>query len=312
MSFASGRTDRVIPPVQLREVAERIFAYLQLDGGWCLNNAGVLVGRDAVVVIDTAATEARARRLRELIESIAPGLPRFVVNTHHHGDHIFGNAVVAPDAMVIGHELARSEAIDAGLGLQRLWPDVDWGEITLMPPSVTFSDRITIHLDDRRVELIHVGPAHTTNDVVVWLPAERVLFAGDVVLSGCTPFCLMGSLEGSLRAVERLRLLEPETIVCGHGDVSGPEVFDETVAYLRWVRQLAVDGAAADLTPLQVARECDMTRFANLLDPERIVGNLHRAYAERGGAPLGVAVDVVNIFREMIRFNAGRLPICLA
>jgi cyclase len=189
---------------------------------------------------------------------------------------------------------------------------VDWGEITLVPPSVTFSDRMTIHVDDRPVELIHVGPAHTTNDVVAWLAAERVLFAGDVVLSGCTPFCLMGSVEGALRAVERLRLLEPETIVCGHGDVSGPEVFDETVAYLRWVCRVATDGAAAGLTPLQVARECDMGRFADLLDPERIVGNLHRAYAEQGSALLGVTLDPVGVFREMIEFNSGKLPICRA
>jgi cyclase len=300
-------------PQRMQEVADGVFAYVQPDGGWCVNNAGVLVEPDRVTVIDTAATEARARTLRQAVAGLTTAPPRVLVNTHFHGDHTFGNAVVAgSDAVIVAHEQARTEMAAAGLGLTGLWPGVDWGDISVTLPHLTFQDRLTLHLGPRRAELIHVGPAHTTNDTVVWLPEERVLFAGDVLMSGCTPFVLMGSVEGSLRAVERLRGLGPRTVVGGHGPVSGPEVLDETAGYLRRLRTVAADAYAAGLTPLEAAREAGAGPYGHWLDPERIVGNLHRAYAELGGGPLGTPLDVVGIFGELVEYNDGQLPACYA
>jgi len=298
---------------RMTEVADRVFAYIQPDGGWCLNNAGLLVGSEQVAVIDTAATEARARALRKAVGEVTDTPPRVVVNTHFHGDHTFGNAVLAgSDAVIIAHEQMRVEAAAAGLGLTGLWPDVGWGDISLTLPQLTFRDRITLHLGSHRAELIHFGPAHTTNDVVVWLPQERVLFAGDLLMPGCTPFVLMGSVTGSLHTIDQLRALGPRTVVGGHGPVSGPEVLDQTAAYLRHVQQLAGEGLAAGLTPLQTAREAGPGPFAGWLDAERLVGNLHRAQAEALGADPGEPLDVVGVFGEMVEYNDGRLPTCHA
>jgi cyclase len=122
----------------------------------------------------------------------------------------------------------------------------------------------------------------------------------------------MGSITGGLRAVERLAALQPLTVVTGHGVVCGPEVFRANSDYLRWLTDLAVAGRAAGLRPLDVARQCDLGEFADLLDAERIVGNLHRAYAELAGADPGVPLDVVAVFAEIIEFNGGRRPQCLA
>jgi cyclase len=122
----------------------------------------------------------------------------------------------------------------------------------------------------------------------------------------------MGSVRGALRAVDELRRLGARTIVCGHGPVTGPEVLDETAEYLEWMQRLAVDGAARGLSPLQVARDTGPGAFAHLIDRERIVGNLHRAYAELEGGDLARPLDVVKIFGEMIEYNGGALPECLA
>jgi cyclase len=302
------------PTAEMTEVADGVYAYIQRPGGWCLSNAGVILGPDGAVVVDALATEARARQLHAAVERLAPGPARTVVNTHHHGDHTFGNQVFGPAAAIIAHERARQEMADTGLALTGLWPEVEWGDVELKLPTVTFPDRLTLHIGDRVAELLHVGPAHTTNDVVVWLPHDRVLMAGDVVLSGCTPFNLMGSISGSLRAVERLRRLGATTVVCGHGPVTGPEVFDETESYLRWVQGVAAEGIDRGISPLAMARQTDLRDFAHLVDPERIVGNLHRAYAEldAAGGPLGRPLDVVAIFGEMIEYNGGELPTCLA
>ena len=303
---------RTSPEARVAEVADGAFAYVQPHGGWCVNNAGILVGRTGTVLIDTVATRPRASRLAEQVQRLSGGPVQTIVNTHHHGDHTFGNCVFGPSVTVVAHELAIAEILDAGLGLTQLWPEVEWGEIRLVPPSVTFPDRMTLHVDERSVELLHVGPAHTTNDIVAWLPAERVLYAGDVVMSGCAPFVLMGSISGSLSALRRLRELNPVTVVSGHGPVSGPEVIDATERYLRQILRIADAGISAGMTPLEAARTADLGDLAGLRDSERIVGNLHRAYAERRGDPPGSPLDVLTAFHEMIDYNNGVLPECLA
>lgn len=312
MSTSGHTRPRTRSRAELHEVADGVFAYIQPDGGWCVSNAGIVVGRDAVTVIDTAATESRARRLRDTIRAITPAVPRTVVNTHHHGDHTAGNFVFAPGATVVAHELARTEMIDKGLGLTRVWPDTDWGDLTVSPPTLTFADRLTIHVDETAIELRHVGPAHTTNDVIAWLPERKVLFAGDIVMAGCTPFFFMGSVTGSLRAVRALRALGAEQVVCGHGPVCGPEVFDATEAYLRWVHRLALAGLAAGLAPLDLARQADLGEFAELLDAERIVANLHRAYDELRGNPPGRHLASAPVFDQMRTYNGGQPLTCLA
>jgi cyclase len=296
---------------ELHEIAAGVFAYIQPDGGWCLNNAGVLASGADVAVIDTAATEQRARRLRDAISAVTESVPRTVVNTHFHGDHSFGNCLFAPDAVIVASEEARGEMALAGLGLKDLWPDVDWGEISLALPTLTFRDRMTLHLGDLTAELIHVENAHTTTDTVVWIPDRSVLFTGDIAMNGVTPFCLMGSAAGSLRALDRLRELGPRTIVPGHGPPGGVEILDANEAYLRWLRRLAAEGLRDRLSPLELARRADLGEFAGLLDSERLVGNLHRAYAEADGAPEGHRLDVAKIFGEIVDFHGG-LPACHA
>ena len=187
-----------IPPPSVEEVSDGVFAYVQLDGSWGLNNSGFLVGRDAVTVIDTCFTERRTRALIDTIASVTPGPLRTLVNTHHHGDHTHGNHLV-PTATIIGHERCREEMIESGHIATSLFPGVDWGRLEVAPPFVCFDDRLDLYVDDTKVELQFVGPAHTTNDVVAWLPHQRVLFAGDLVFNGGTPFVVMGSVSGVAR-----------------------------------------------------------------------------------------------------------------
>ena len=100
---------RTAPPPSMIEVAEDIYAYIQPPGGWCLSNAGVIVGPDRALVVDTLATESRARQLLESVDGLCPGPGRMLVNTHHHGDHNFGNQVFGASATIFAHERARTE-----------------------------------------------------------------------------------------------------------------------------------------------------------------------------------------------------------
>jgi cyclase len=311
---ANGHPDDAgLPPPHTVEVADRVFAYVQPDGSWWINNTGFLVGVDAVTAIDASSTERRTRGFLDAIARVAPLPVRTLVNTHHHGDHTNGNCLFG-DATIIGHRNCRDAVKEQRIGgIELVFGDVDWGDLTITPPTVTFDDRVQLFVDDLRVDVDHIGtPAHTTGDVVLWLPEQRVLFAGDLVFNGGTPFVLMGSVAGSLAAVERLRHYGADTIVPGHGAVCGPERLDAVESYLTFVQHVAAEARGAGLSPLEAAREVDLGEYGEWLDVERIVGNLHRAYAELEGQPLGAPIDIITAFLEMIAFNGDRPLRCLA
>jgi cyclase len=302
--------DAALGPPETVEVAEGIFAYVQPDGSWWINNTGFLTEPGRVVAVDTCSTERRTRAFLDAIRAVTPDPVRTLINTHHHGDHTNGNCLVAGDATIIGHHVTREEVLRTRIGgLEAVFGDVDWGELEPAAPTVTFSERLDVHVGGRVAELHHFpDPAHTRSDVAVWLPAERLLFAGDLVFNGGTPFVVMGSVAGSIEAVARLRALGAETIVPGHGGVCGPEVLDRVEGYLRFVQSVAAEAHAAGEAPLDAARQADLGEYAEWLDAERIVGNLHRAYAELEDRDC----DVLAAFGDMLAYNGGRPLRCLA
>ncbi len=181
-----------------------MLAYVQPDGSWMVNNVGAIVDRSATVLVDTTSTEARNRAMLAVGEATGGPPVRTVVNTHHHGDHTFGNWLVAGSATVVGSRACREEALRAGFVASLLF-EADYGHQELAPPAVTFTNRLTLWVDESPVELVFVGPAHTLGNVVVWVPDRRAVFAGDLVFSGGQPFLVEGSVHGFPRALETAR-----------------------------------------------------------------------------------------------------------
>ncbi|GIM93153.1 hypothetical protein Ato02nite_049460 [Paractinoplanes toevensis] len=179
----------------------------------------------------------------------------------------------------------------------------DWGPVVRRLPDVTVASTLTLHVGEREVELMHPGPAHTTGDLIAWLPAERVLFSGDLVFAGLTPLVFMGSVTGALRAIDWLAGLEPAVVVPGHGPVlTGDDigrVFDEHRRYYRLVQRIADEGRG--LSPLDAARQAELGEFAGWADAERLVLNLHRAYADRAGTD----IDLIAAFTDATTWLGG-------
>ena len=299
---------------EIQQVSEGIYAYLQPDGSWWLNNTGFLASRDGVISVDATSTERRTRAYLDAIATVTQKPVRTVVNTHHHGDHTHGNYLFG-GATIVGHERCREAILGTPVPPPAgVWTDVNWGPLELAPPFLTYADGVTLWSGDLRCEVRYVGtPAHTTNDSIVHIPERSVVFAGDLLFNGGTPFALMGSVSGWIEVLETvLRPLGARTLVPGHGPVCGPEVIDDVLAYLRFVQRTARAAQAEGLSPLQAARAVDLGEFKNLLDAERIVGNLHRAYLELDGGERGAPVDLIQALGDMVAYNGGRPLTCHA
>lgn len=301
-------------PPRVEEISDSLFAYIQPDGSWWINNTGFLVGQRGVISIDACATVRRTRAYLNAIRSVTTKPVRTLVNTHHHGDHTFGNFLF-DGATIVGHEATRSGIVDWGEPSSgTFFTEVDWGGVVLEPPFLTYTDSVTLWVDDLRAEVRHVGmPAHTTNDSIVWLAERKVLYSGDLLFNGGTPFLVQGSVTGAIEVLQDvIKPLGAQTIIPGHGAVAGPDLIDQVLGYLRFVQASAQAGYDAGLSPLATARELDLGPYAELLDSERIVGNLHRAYAELAGAPRGARIDVAAALTDMVEYNGGRPLSCYA
>ncbi|MEV4223854.1 MBL fold metallo-hydrolase [Nonomuraea sp. NPDC049725] len=297
----------------LHEIGPGVYAWVQPDGTWWLNNAGAVAGDDGLVVVDTCATERRTRRFLGALAEATGGAPvRVAVNTHQHGDHAYGNSVLPAETVIFGHEAMRAALLVDPIidGCPPVWEPVpDWGNVTRRPPSVVFRDEVAVYTGGRRVEFRHPGyAAHTPGDVVAWLPEERVLFSGDLLFHGLTPLVFMGSLEGALRSLDWLAAFGAERVVPGHGpltDAAGlPGVLAAHERYYRFVLDVARAGRAGGLTPLAAAREADLGEFAGWADAERLVLNLHRAYADAEGAEM----DLLAALGDAVAYHGGPLP----
>jgi cyclase len=295
------------------EVSDGIYAYIQPDGSWWINNTGFLVGRRGVISIDACSTERRTRAYIDAIAAVTDRPVRTLINTHHHGDHTFGNYLFGA-ATIVAHEGVRQSVLNWGAPRSApYWTDVDWGHIELAPPFLTYHDGVTVYVDDLACQVSYIGtPAHTTNDSVIWIPDRKLLFSGDLLFNGGTPFLLQGSISGALQAADTIRSLGAETIVPGHGEVCGPEVVDQVCGYLRFVQDVARRGHESGLAPLDAARQTDLGDYRDLLDAERIVGNLYRAYAELDGGEPGGQIDAAAALADMVSYNGGKPLSCYA
>ena len=132
------------------------------------------------------------------------------------------------------------------------------------------------------------------------------MFGGDIVMKHCTPSLVGGGLQRYLEVLGRLRELGAERIVPGHGPICGVEALDEIERYVRFVGQLADEGVAAGAEPFEVAEGAPLGEFSDWCDAERLVGNLHRAYAEHPDVPKNT-VDFPTVWEETERFLGGPL-----
>lgn len=315
----------------MARLSERAWTYLQPDGGFGLSNAGVVGPRDPAapgartLLVDTFFDLAHTRRLLDGIAREVRAPVGRVVNTHYNGDHCWGNQLVR-DAEIIGHrsvpedmrklspemlEALRGapDSVPAARALREGMARFDFRGIELVPPTTLFDDRLELDLDGLAVELLHVGPAHTTGDVIVHLPTDGIVFTGDVLFRLCAPLGWEGTFERWIEALETIAGLGADTIVPGHGPVCGPEGALEMRDYLAWVRDRSREAFDAGRSLEEACLAIDLGPWGDWLEPERVVSQVARAYRELEGLPFDAPVEFtrhVEIMAKLRERAAGR------
>lgn len=220
---------------EVKEVAPGVYAFVGTEGA---TNSGFVVTGDGVVVIDTQGPAELAEELKQAIAGVTDEDVAWVINTHYHGDHTFGNQFFS-GAPIVSHRWTR-EALRTRDSAHRTRFRRFFGEESLTGfvftlPDATFEDRMTLYVGRRKIEIVHTGPAHTGGDAYVYLPAEKVVFTGDLMYSRRLPLMSDGSPAGALAATDELLSLDATVFVPGHGPVGGKP---ELVEYRRFILEL--------------------------------------------------------------------------
>jgi cyclase len=295
---------------ELREIAPDVYAYIQGGGpgkdNVSVSNAGVIVGDDGLMVIDTLTAPVHTKQFIGAIRKVTDKPCRHVINTHHHSDHVNGNQYFMP-AEVVGHPYCRDEVRKAVPG-PALWPKRDgWADGTeerrVIPPMTTFDNRMTYYYGRTVVELIFMGPAHTYGDIVAYLPQHRILFAGDIAFYYVAPFAQNAHVTKWLETIDRVMQMNVDTIVPGHGPLGGKPELAEMADYFVVLKREARTRFDAHMSPGRAAADIRLGRFENWIGPERIVMDTVRLYAEFGGT-LTPDVDTVGNQRATAEYNA--------
>jgi cyclase len=285
----------------LHEVADGVWAYLQPDGGWGWSNAGLVTSHDQSLLIDTLFDLRLTAEMLDAMRRTTPAAERIdtVVNTHANGDHCFGNALVADSAIIASARCAEEmEALPpammaammqsaptlgpAGQFVARIFAPFSFENIALTLPTTTFEGRIDLHVGDRSVSLLEVGPAHTAGDVIAHLPDDDVVFTGDILFHGGHPIVWAGPVANWIAACETILGLHPRVVVPGHGPVATLAAVEDLKGYFELLSREARLRFDDGLTPLEAARDIDLGPYAGWGEPERLVANVRALYRDFG------------------------------
>jgi glyoxylase-like metal-dependent hydrolase (beta-lactamase superfamily II) len=297
----------------LHELGDGLYAYLQPDGGWGWSNAGLVVDGDATLLIDTlfdlSLTEQMLAEMRRAVA--AAERIDTVVNTHANGDHCYGNQLVK-DAQIIASSRAAEEmlevppsmlaALNAAPGeigelFRGFFGAFDFDGIEPTLPTRTFDGRLDVEVGGRVIELIEVGPAHTAGDILAYVPDAKTMFTGDILFIGGTPIVWAGPMSNWIAACDLMLGMDIETVVPGHGPVTGKAGVAEVRDYLVYVESQATERFHAGMDAWDAARDIALGGFAEWGESGRLAVNVEAVYRQLDPAHHGP--DIVEQFRRM-------------
>jgi len=297
-------------------VGNHCYAWMVPNGSWGETNIGLIECDGQSVLVDTCWDVKLTQQMLSLAGDVLARSPiEYVINTHSDGDHCWGNqlfrdkTIIATDACIrqmretqphslralkLGGRLLRRLPLLGldrfGHYMSRMFEPYDFVGIQITEPREGFSGKKVINVKGVEVVIIEVGPSHTDGDAVVFVPGERVVYAGDTVFFGSTPVMWSGPIERLVEDLKRLLTLEVDVIVPGHGPVGTPADVHRVIEYWDFLQTELRRRFSLGMSHLEAAREVVFSpafrtsEFAGWDSPERIVTNAYSLYRHWGAS----------------------------
>lgn len=302
----------------LVDLGDGAYAWLAPDGSWGWSNAGLIIDGDQSLLVDTLFDLPLTREMLDAMRKAEPRAATRVdtlVNTHANGDHCYGNQLVEGAEIIASRATADEmgdmppQALeqmvktlgdqDSKLGhfVRRAFGPFDFSGIDVARPTQTFETELELHVGDKLVQLMNVGPAHTRGDVLAYVPKDGIIFTGDILFVEGTPIIWAGPTQNWIDACDRILGLELEAVVPGHGPITDKRGVEAVKAYLVYVRDEARKRYDAGMDRVEAAKDIALSDFSSWGDAERIVVNVASLYREFSGdeTPLDTAELVVQM-----------------
>lgn len=311
----------------LHDLGNGNWAYLLPDGSWGWSNSGYISDSGQNLMVDTLFDLPLTAEMLATLRDAIPGAARIeaVVNTHNNGDHTFGNQlvegarIIATEAVADGmaHEnpqhmaqmLAEfADKSEGGKLMAELFGHFDFTGINLPPATDTFAGSLEMKVGDKAVHLVDVGPAHTSSDVLVHVPGDKLVYTGDIMFNAGHAVIWAGPVSNWIRACELILSWGAETIVPGHGPIASRADVAEYRDYLAFLHAEAKARFDAGMPFQEAAFDIGWGRFAHYGDPERTVINLHAIYGELAGGtrPKVQPGEIWNLMARYIKERRAR------
>lgn len=283
------------------DTAEKVISFTEIGKDlWAFTaegdpNTGVIIGDDSVMIMDAQATPRLANMVIEKVRTVTDKPIKYVTLSHYHAVRVLGASAYNASEIIMS-EKARAMVVERG---QEDW-DSEFGRFPrlfeghesipgLTWPSMTFNTRMTVYLGKRRVDLMHLGRAHTAGDIVAYVPDENVMFTGDIVEYKSACYCGDGHFHDWPATLEAIRAFGPRAIAPGRGDaLVGDAMVHEAIdltkdfveSTYRPAAQVALGGGSLKEAWDAVRASCDK-KFADYAIYEHCLPfNVARAYDE--------------------------------
>jgi cyclase len=284
---------------EVQKIAEDVYFHEgELSHSGHCNNGWIILD-DYVLVID-ANFPSGAKVILPKIRALTDKPIRFVFDTHHHGDHAYGNQFwVDNGATPVAHagvleEMRKYETGHFGATPGR-WEESaktrsDVAASKLKPPTLLYRSELIFDDGKHRVELLHFGVAHTHGDGFAWLPKERILFTGDACVNGPYNYAADGDIGQWIKTLEAVKKLNPKIVCPGHGPMGGAEILDDQQVYFITLYDEVKKYAGKDPAEVQAAAPVIMAALKKNEHIARYAGNflpdqVEKAFIEQGGKP---------------------------
>ena len=265
---------------KINKVADGVYSATHKEGGWAIGNAGIIDLGGKTLVFDSMMTPAAGSDLRDAATILTGRRVSYLVNSHYHNDHIWGNQAFRRETLILSAEETRQLITTEGpkeykfyksISARRLkqltkqyraetdetkrarllpWLEYYQGLVESIPilnirmPDLTFDDRLVLHGSKRSVELLALG-GHTPSDAILFLPAERIVFTADLLFVDYHPFLADGDPQETISSLSKICALKPELLVPGHGPIGTVQDAGLLQEYINTIERLAMEMVAA-------------------------------------------------------------------